>query len=334
MMEFVANRKLRTEPEYENKIPPLTPEEFMQLEENILAEGRVLVPIDTWNGVIIDGHHRWKVIQKHPEIPYDVREHDFPDKWAAFDWMYKNQLGRRNLTDEQRTYMIGKMYEARKNSHGNHAERGEDGKYLSAQNGHLGECRVRQDEVIGKELGIGHNTVRRAEKFAKGIDALRNVAPEVADKVLSGEVTTTKHAVSHLAKIPPEELKRAAKQMIEEKTVKVPLVEEASHVPSTQVKSVLKVKKSDEDGYSKARRKLNQIIDDAYRPMLDEGSQSAFDINDLVEDIEANGGSYVALLNRTINQRRDLMRTEADKELIRQAVAEILNAIMEVRNSV
>lgn len=334
MMEFVANRKLRTEPEYENKIPPLTPEEFMQLEENILAEGRVLVPIDTWNGVIIDGHHRWKVIQKHPEIPYDVREHDFPDKWAAFDWMYKNQLGRRNLTENQRTYMIGKMYEARKNSQGGD-RRSEE--FSNGQNVHLKDRREQRNGTagqIGKEVGMDSRSVRRAEKFAKGIDALRNVAPEVADKVLSGEVTTTKHAVSHLAKIPPEELKHAAKQMIEEKTVKVPLVEEAPHAPSDQVKSVLKVKASDEDGYSKDRRKLNQIIDDAYRPMLDEGSQSTFDINDLVEDIEANGGSYVALLNRTINQRRDLMQTEADKELIRQAVAEILNAIMEVRNSV
>lgn len=333
MMEFVANRELRTEPEYENKIPPLTPEEFQQLEDNILAEGRVLVPIDTWNGVIIDGHHRWKVIQKHPEIPYDVREHDFLDKWAAFDWMYRNQLGRRNLTENQRTYMIGKMYEARKNTKGGDRK---SERFSSSQNENLKSNgrTPRTDEIIGKELGVNHSTVIRAEKFAKGIDALRSVAPEVADKVLSGEVTTTKHAVSHLAKIPPEELKRAAKQMVEGNPVKASSVEEAPHAPSDQVKSVLKVKASDEDGYSKDRRKLNQIIDDAYRPMLDEGSQSTFDINDLVEDIEANGGNYVALLNRTINQRRDLMQTEADKELIRQAVTEIMNAIMEVRNSV
>lgn len=339
MMEFVANRELRTEPEYENKIPPLTPEEFQQLEDNILAEGRVLVPIDTWNGVIIDGHHRWKVIQKHPEIPYDVREHDFPDKWAAFEWMYRNQLGRRNLTNEQRTYMIGKMYEARKKHVGNTTTpRNADGTFQLGQNGPNGkDGRQPKDGTAGEianDLKVGTNTVKRAEKFAKGIDALRSVAPEVADKVLSGEVTTTKHAVSHLAKIPPEELKRAAKQMVEGNPVKVPSVEEAPHAPSDQVKSVLKVKTSDEDGYSKDRRKLNRIIDDAYRPMLDEGSQSTFDINDLVEDIEANGGNYVALLNRTINQRRDLMRTEADKEFIRQAVTEIMNAIMEVRNSV
>lgn len=337
MMEFVASRKLRTEPEYENKIPPLTPEEFMQLEENILAEGRVLVPIDTWNGVIIDGHHRWKVIQKHPEIPYDVLEHDFPDKWAAFDWMYKNQLGRRNLTENQRAYMIGKMYEARKKSVGA-PEGNTNNQKVNVDK--MSELKSRRDikngtaGQIGKEVGMDSRSVRRAEKFAKGIDTLRNVAPEVADKVLSGEVKTTKHAVIHLAKIPPEELKRAAKQMVEGNPVKASSVEEAPHAPSDQVKSVLKVKASDEDGYSKDRRKLNQIIDDAYRPMLDEGSQSTFDINDLVEDIEANGGSYVALLNRTINQRRDLMQTEADKELIRQAVAEILNAIMEVRNSV
>ena len=82
---------------------------------------------------------------------------------------------------EQRTYMIGKMYEARKNSHGNHAERGEDGKYLSRQNGDLGEGKT--SVAIAKELGIGQKTVERSEKFAKGVDALKQVSPEAADKV-------------------------------------------------------------------------------------------------------------------------------------------------------
>ena len=103
-------RELRIDPEFRDKIPPLTDAEFEQLRENILKDGEVYEPICVWHGTIIDGHNRWKVIQENPEIPHRFKEMDFDDKWAAFEWMYRKQLGRRNLTDEQRTYMIGKMY--------------------------------------------------------------------------------------------------------------------------------------------------------------------------------------------------------------------------------
>jgi len=34
---------------------------------------------------------------------------------------------------------------------------------------------------------MGEKNVRRAEKFAKGVDVLRRVSPEAADKVLKGQ---------------------------------------------------------------------------------------------------------------------------------------------------
>lgn len=45
--------------------------------------------------------------------------------------MCRNQLGRRNITDEQRTYLIGEAYRAQKMTIGNHAEkmRTEDGRF-------------------------------------------------------------------------------------------------------------------------------------------------------------------------------------------------------------
>lgn len=82
--------------------------------------------------------------------------------------------------------MVGKRYEARKKSVGNHAERGLKGQYLSAQNGHKG-CNKKTDEIIADELGISHNQVRRAEHYAHGIDAIRETDPETADAILKGE---------------------------------------------------------------------------------------------------------------------------------------------------
>lgn len=199
---------LRIEQEFQEKIPPLTEAEFQQLKENILADGEVYEPIAVWNGVIVDGHNRWKIIQEHPEIPYKVKEMDFADKWAAFEWMYKKQLGRRNLTDAQRTVILGKMYEARKHT----ISRDEKGQFAPrAQNGRT----VRVAEEIAQELGVGHNTVKRAEQFAKGVDAVREVDPEAANKILSGKANITKTEVQKLAKADQETVKEAVQAIKE-----------------------------------------------------------------------------------------------------------------------
>ena len=55
--------ELRIDPEFESKIPPLSAEEFRQLEENILSDGIVINPIIVWNGVIVDGHNRFHILE-------------------------------------------------------------------------------------------------------------------------------------------------------------------------------------------------------------------------------------------------------------------------------
>lgn len=211
---------LKIDPEFKGKIPPLTEDEFKQLEENIVSDGEVYDPIVTWNGTIVDGHNRWKIIQEHPEIPFKVKEMEFADKWAAFEWMYRKQLGRRNLTEPQKAYMIGKMYEARKNTQGGD-RRSEE--FSNGQNVHLKERREIKDGTsgeIGKEFGIDGKTVRRNERFAKGLDAIANVSKEAADKILKGESKVSKSAVSELKDATKDEIKAFADAVNDGKPLK------------------------------------------------------------------------------------------------------------------
>lgn len=105
---------LKINPEFERLIPPLTDDEFELLEINILAEGEVFTPIFTWDGYIIDGHHRYKILSEHPDIKYRVTEKEFINKYEAMAWICCNQLGRRNLTPNNKKYLIGKRYDAEK----------------------------------------------------------------------------------------------------------------------------------------------------------------------------------------------------------------------------
>jgi hypothetical protein len=98
--------QLKIDREFESKIPPLTAEEFRQLEENIVTDGVVINPIITWNGIIVDGHNRFHILERHPEIKYTTHEKQFDDRFDVIAWICRNQLGRRNLTPEQKKYLV------------------------------------------------------------------------------------------------------------------------------------------------------------------------------------------------------------------------------------
>ena len=53
----------KIDPEFSAQILPLSFEELQQLEQNIIAEGRLLNPIITWNGYILDGHTRYRILK-------------------------------------------------------------------------------------------------------------------------------------------------------------------------------------------------------------------------------------------------------------------------------
>lgn len=78
------------------------------------AEGRLLNPIITWNGYILDGHTRYRILKKHGFIKFEVEEIQLANKYEALAWICKNQLGRRNLSPERKKFLLGKEYESTK----------------------------------------------------------------------------------------------------------------------------------------------------------------------------------------------------------------------------
>ena len=195
---------LIVDPEFEEKIPRLSEEEFQLLEQLILEEGRIKDPIVTWNGIIVDGHNRYRIMLKHPEIqiPFEIYEKEFSDRFAAIAWICKNQLGRRNLTPEDRKYLIGKQYEAEKQSVG--APEGNQNRSFQWYQNDTIENR-RTSERIAKENNVSRSSVVRAERFAQGVDAAEEAVPGARKEILSGRVKATDKAIASIAKADPEE---------------------------------------------------------------------------------------------------------------------------------
>lgn len=198
-------RQFNIDPEFRDKIPPLSADEFSKLEENIISDGEVREPLVVWHNTIVDGHHRWKIIQKHPEIPYKIKQMDFPDKWAAIVWMCRNQLGRRNITDEQKTALIGEAYKAQKMTAG--GDRRSDN-FSKDQNGPLKRYE-NTAQKIADDFGVGEQTVKRAEHFVDSLNEAEKVSPGIKEAVLSGAVKVPKSVISEIRNAPEKEKREA-----------------------------------------------------------------------------------------------------------------------------
>jgi len=194
--------QLRIDPEFESRIPPLTDDEFKQLEENILADGVIISPIVVWGGVVIDGHNRFRIVERHPHITFTTCERSFSNRHEALAWICKNQLGRRNLTFQQKKYLIGKQYDSEKASHGGDRKSAEI--KSSGQNVHL-IADKKTAERIAEQNGINEKTVRRAAEYSRAVDLADEVEPGIRKEILSGAIKATDEEIKALATSAPEE---------------------------------------------------------------------------------------------------------------------------------
>ena len=196
--------QLKIDPEFQNQINPPSFEETHQLELNILKEERVLNPIITWNGYIVDGHTRYQILRKYPFIPFEVIEKEFSSRYEALVWICKNQLGRRNLTPEQKKFLIGKQAEAEKqikSFHGNQYT-------LASESGLVqnepDRTKHGSRSKVAAEHGTSESYVYRAEQFAKGVEAAEEAVPGAQKEILSGKIRASDREISSIAKVPKE----------------------------------------------------------------------------------------------------------------------------------
>ena len=186
---------LKIDPEFQSQIPPLTDDEFKQLEENILKEGKLLSPLIVWNNTLVDGHNRYAILQKHPEICFSTMPLPFESREEVLAWICKNQLGRRNLTPEQKKFLIGKQYsvEHRKpGGNGNNQYTATTQKAVQEELCQIdtipptyAEASIRKQ--IAERNNVSESYVVRSEKFMRGVEIMEQMPPGTKEKILSGQ---------------------------------------------------------------------------------------------------------------------------------------------------
>jgi hypothetical protein len=163
---------LQIDPEYKALIPPLAPEEYAQLEANILRDG-CLHPIVTWEETIIDGHNRYAICKKN-DLPFKIITMEFQNRDEAMDWMDTNQLGRRNLSPVDFKLALGRRY--------NRTKKAQGGDYTSQEAKDQNDLKLNTAAKLATQHGVSEATVKRAGKLAKAIEA----RPEIKQAIASG----------------------------------------------------------------------------------------------------------------------------------------------------
>ena len=203
--------------EFQSQIPALTDEEFQQLEENILSEGEVLSPLIVWGNILVDGHNRYKILQQHPEIPYTTRSISCTceTREDVLAWICKHQLGRRNLTPEQKKFLIGKQYHSEKSTRGgNHGNQ-----YTQVANCQIDNLPPVENttERIAKENNVSPSFVIRAEQFMKTVELMEKYCPGIQEEILSGKLKLSQREATIIRGTPTEALPTVVSTWREEK---------------------------------------------------------------------------------------------------------------------
>lgn len=82
-------------------IDPLTPDEHAALERSLLNEG-CRDALVLWGDVLVDGHNRYGICQKHGIAFNTVQNTQFKTMDDVHLWMIEQHLGRRSVSDFQR----------------------------------------------------------------------------------------------------------------------------------------------------------------------------------------------------------------------------------------
>lgn len=221
-MDIVVNEDLKA------YIDPLTPDEYDALERSLLAEG-CRDALVLWGDVLVDGHNRYGICQKHG-LPFQtVQNTRFKSMEDVHLWMIDQHLGRRSLSDFQRGVLALRKREIVADRRAR--QRAAPGMPIAAEPAAVDAPVVPADpiptaeglntrEALAKAARLSSSQVVMIEKIHQ------HAAPELVAALKSGAISI--NAAAAVASLPAEEqvaaaaagadeLKQAAKRVREAK---------------------------------------------------------------------------------------------------------------------
>jgi transcriptional regulator with XRE-family HTH domain len=224
-----SSMQIRINDELRKYIDPLTESERATLERSLLAEG-CRDALVLWEDVLVDGHNRYDICQKHG-IPYKVTQNtSFQSMEDVMLWMIENHLGRRSVSDFQRGVLALRQKDILAKRALQEAERAkaEDAAIAPPDPDKEPEPAPKprtSREDIARAARLSSNTISQIEKIQK------TATPELVDAIRQGTISI--NAAATVASLPESEqvaavaggkelLRKAAKEIREQRAASRP----------------------------------------------------------------------------------------------------------------
>lgn len=191
-------------PELKALIPSLQNLEYKQLTKNILTEG-CREPLLIWQttigtidssvdntpvNILIDGHNRYEICTKH-NIDFKITLRDFATLQVVHDFMIDNQLGRRNLTPEQMSYLRGLKYRNQRQLTGRPIQE----PIIATKQKETQVQRTR--DKLAKQFNVSPSTILRDSEYSEGLDRLTS---DLKQDVLKGNQKISKEVIRQIGR--------------------------------------------------------------------------------------------------------------------------------------
>jgi hypothetical protein len=138
--------------------------------------------------ILIDGHNRYEICTKH-NIDFKITLRDFATLQVVHDFMIDNQLGRRNLTPEQMSYLRGLKYRN---------QRQLTGRPIQEPTIATKETQVqRTRDKLAKQFNVSPSTILRDSEYSEGLDRL---TPDLKQDVLKGNQKISKEVIREIGR--------------------------------------------------------------------------------------------------------------------------------------
>lgn len=165
-----SDLKIKISPEYENLLPKLPQAEYLALKTSIQKEGQFFSITVNQNGIILDGHNRYRICKELGIVPtYEVKKFNNPLIEKKF--VIISNLKRRHLLDYQKVELALPLEEIETElAKQRMSEAGKTGVDIRegrvGSNEHpLGEGKAR--DIVAKTVGVSSTTYFRAKTIVK-----------------------------------------------------------------------------------------------------------------------------------------------------------------------
>ena len=200
-------------PEMAELLPPLTGEQLAALEADLLKNGCYAPIIVNEDMVIVDGHNRQRLCEKH-SIPYKMAVFSFEDLLEAKRWAIENQRGRRNLEKWELGKIALKLKpdieaKAKANQSAAGGDKSGEGALLTTLSEALPPVNTRKE--LAETVGLGEVTMGKVMQIDEH-------APSVVKEALdSGELSVNQgyNITRQVLELPEEQREEAAAQAVE-----------------------------------------------------------------------------------------------------------------------